>query len=80
MSHTHLFIFYPTIQNKFSFILLINIVFIVILRYNIIILFQGNLGERRQNIMSLAKIILKIIAIAVDVIILTIEIIENLHK
>ncbi len=30
--------------------------------------------------MSLAKIILKIIAIAVDVIILTIEIIENLHK
>ena len=79
MSHTHLSSFYSKPKNKF-FILLINIVFIVSLRYNVIILFQGNLGERRQNIMSLAKIILKIIAIAVDVIILTIEIIENLHK
>jgi hypothetical protein len=67
-------------KNNFSFVLLINIVFIVSLRYNIIILFQGNLEERRQNIMSLAKIILKIIAIAVNVIILAIEIIENLHK
>ncbi len=30
--------------------------------------------------MSLAKVILKIIAIVVDMIILVIEIIENLHK
>lgn len=30
--------------------------------------------------MSLAKVILKIIAIAVDMIILVIEIVENLHK